>query len=183
MIGLEAIISPADKYKIVGIYDSSNGLYYVLYNGKETVLYNVASTPLPIVSTNSLPDITPEKFVAEQKDDFKDCTMSFVNDILYIKNIFDTPYSLTYIYTDDTLYKFDTDLVILYDKETDSFNYKNELYNLNLSHQNYFSLVANIKKEYLKLCRLFMDGKMTTEQSDQFIKEFDFCCEMKGENR
>lgn len=182
MIGLEAV-TPSGKYKIVGIYDNSNGLYFVLYDGKDTILYNTASNPLPIVSTETLIEITPEKFIEEQKEEFKDCLILYKNNILYMKNIFDKPYKLSYIYTKDNIYKFDTELNILYDPDKEKFIYKNELYELDMNDENYHILISNIKKEYIKLCKKFLDTNLNGEQLKQFMKEFVFCCEYSKEEQ
>lgn len=182
MIGLEAV-TPSGKYKIVGIYDNSNGLYFVLYDGKDTILYNTASNPLPIISTETLIEITPEKFIEEQKEEFKDCLILQKNNILYMKNIFDKPYKLSYIYTKDNIYKFDTELNILYDPDKEKFTYKNELYELDMNNENYHILISNIKKEYIKLCKKFLDTNLNSEQLKQFMKEFVFCCEYSKEEQ
>lgn len=182
MIGLEAV-TPSGKYKIVGLYDNSNGLYFVLYDGKDTILYNTASNPLPIISTETLTEITPEKFIEEQKDEFKDCLILQKNNILYMKNIFDKPYKLSYIYTKDNIYKFDTELNILYDPDKEKFTYKNELYELDMNNENYHILISNIKKEYIKLCKKFLDTNLNSEQLKQFMKEFVFCCEYSKEEQ
>lgn len=182
MIGLEAV-TPSGKYKIVGIYDNSNGLYFVLYDGKDTILYNTASNPLPIISTETLTEITPEKFIEEQKEEFKDCLILQKNNILYMKNIFDKPYKLSYIYTKDNIYKFDTELNILYDPDKEKFTYKNELYELDMNNENYHILISNIKKEYIKLCKKFLDTNLNSEQLKQFMKEFVFCCEYSKEEQ
>lgn len=182
MIGLEAV-TPSGKYKIVGLYDNSNGLYFVLYDGKDTILYNTASNPLPIISTETLTEITPEKFIEEQKEEFKDCLILQKNNILYMKNIFDKPYKLSYIYTKDNIYKFDTELNILYDSDKEKFTYKNELYELDMNNENYHILISNIKKEYIKLCKKFLDTNLNSEQLKQFMKEFVFCCEYSKEEQ
>lgn len=182
MIGLEAV-TPSGKYKIVGLYDNSNGLYFVLYDGKDTILYNTASNPLPIISTETLTEITPEKFIEEQKEEFKDCLILQKNNILYMKNIFDKPYKLSYIYTKDNIYKFDTELNILYDPDKEKFTYKNELYELDMNNENYHILISNIKKEYIKLCKKFLDTNLNSEQLKQFMKEFVFCCEYSKEEQ
>lgn len=182
IIGLEAV-TPSGKYKIVGLYDNSNGLYFVLYDGKDTILYNTASNPLPIISTETLTEITPEKFIEEQKDEFKDCLILQKNNILYMKNIFDKPYKLSYIYTKDNIYKFDTELNILYDPDKEKFTYKNELYELDMNNENYHILISNIKKEYIKLCKKFLDTNLNSEQLKQFMKEFVFCCEYSKEEQ
>jgi hypothetical protein len=70
-----------------------------------------------------------------------------------MKNIFDKPYKLSYIYTKDNIYKFDTELNILYDPDKEKFTYKNELYELDMNNENYHILISNIKKEYIKLCK------------------------------
>lgn len=180
MIGFEALTT-SGKYKIVGVYDNSDGLYFILYNGKNVVLYSTANNPLHIMSTKTFDHITSETLLEEQKDEFKNCIILYKNNILYIKNIFDKPYKLTYIYTHDNIYKFDTELNILYDENQDKFIYKNELYNLDVCNENYHKLIAEIKKEYIKIWRQFLNNKLTAEQAKQFIKEFVFCCEYKKE--